>query len=119
MLLEHGSQAEIGEGARKSYETHFNRSIKLLAVSRTKSDMAWRDAERLLSFPEINGTCLGYGTSSVAGSGCTRWGLSGSVVGCRAFAGRCSSPASPWSPADVNLDRAGARDTWNPPTPRS
>lgn len=69
MLLEHSSHAEISEGARKSYETHFDRSIKLLAASRTKSDIAWRNAERLLSFPEINGTCLGYGTSSVAGSG--------------------------------------------------
>lgn len=69
MLLEHSSHAEISEGARKTYETHFDRSIKLRAASRTKRDMAWRNAERLLSFPEINGTCLGYGTSSVAGSG--------------------------------------------------
>jgi hypothetical protein len=69
MLLEHSNHGEISEGARKSYEAHFDKAIKLLAASNTKNDMAWRNAERLLSFPEINGTCLGYSTSSVSGSG--------------------------------------------------
>lgn len=69
MLLEHSRHTEICEGARRSYETHFDQSIKLPAASRARGDTAWRNAERLLSFPEINGTCLGYGTSSVAGSG--------------------------------------------------
>lgn len=69
MLLTHSRHPEICGGARRSYETHFDRAIKLLAGSRAKGDTAWRNAERLLSFPEINGTCLGYGTNSVAGSG--------------------------------------------------
>jgi len=69
MLLEHSSHAEICEGARASYEKHFSMAIKLLAATKGKGDVAWRNAERLLSFPEINGTCLGYGTTSVAGSG--------------------------------------------------
>lgn len=69
MLLEHSAHSEISTGARGSYERHFATAIKLLAASRAKGDTAWRNAARLLSFPEINGTCLGYGTSSVAGSG--------------------------------------------------
>lgn len=69
MLLEHSAHSEISTGARRSYERHFTTAIKLLSASRSNGDTAWRNAERLLSFPEINGTCLGYGSSSVAGSG--------------------------------------------------
>jgi len=69
LLLEHSRHPEIFEGARRSYEAHFTTSIKLLDASRSKNDTAWRNAMRLLSFPEVKGTCLGYGTGSVVGSG--------------------------------------------------
>jgi hypothetical protein len=69
MLLEQSRHVEISDGARRTYEAHFATAIKLLAASRCKDDTAWRNAARLLSFPEVAGTCLGYGSASVAGSG--------------------------------------------------
>lgn len=69
LLLKHSQHTEICRGARKSYEDHFATAIKLLNASQAVSDAARRNAFRLLSFPEINGTCLGYGTGSVSGSG--------------------------------------------------
>ena len=43
--------------------------IKFLRASRERGDVAWRTAQRLLSFPEIKWTCLGYGAQSISGSG--------------------------------------------------
>lgn len=68
LLLEHSEHPEI-RSARSAYEEHFATAIKLLNASKAVDDVAWRNATRLLSFPEINGTCLGYGTGSVSGSG--------------------------------------------------
>ena len=58
------------EHATHSYETHFRRLVKLLAGSKSVGDLAWRTADRLLTFPEVKGTCLGYGRG-IAGSS---WG---------------------------------------------
>lgn len=69
LLLEHSRHPEIHQGARRSYEDHFATVIKLLARSGSKGDTAWRNAVRLLSFPEVSSTCLGYGSTSVHGSG--------------------------------------------------
>jgi hypothetical protein len=69
MLLEDSKHVEIREGARATYEEHFVTIIKLLRGSKTQDDAAWRSAARLLSFPEIKWTCLGYGANSVSGSG--------------------------------------------------
>lgn len=62
-------QPEIHTGAVKQYRAHFERVIKLLAAASRPGDVAWRAARRLLEFPEIRGTCLGYGAASIAGSG--------------------------------------------------
>jgi hypothetical protein len=69
LLLEHSSHGEICKGAKSSYDQHFTLVIKLLRASKSEGDVAWRNAFRLLSFPEIKCTCLGYGGQSVAGSG--------------------------------------------------
>ncbi len=69
MLLENSKHVEIREGARATYEAHFITIIKLLRGSKTQDDVAWRSAAKLLSFPEIKWTCLGYGANSVSGSG--------------------------------------------------
>lgn len=55
--------------ARRTYENHFDTVIKLLAGSITKYDTPWRNARRMLTFPEVKYTCLGYGAGSVSGSG--------------------------------------------------
>lgn len=71
LLLEHSQHGEIATGGRATYEQHFGSIIKFLKRVRTHSDsdVAWRTAARLLSFPEIKWTCLGYGARSVSGSG--------------------------------------------------
>lgn len=69
LLLSHSRHPEIRDGARATYEQHFTTVIKLLRHARSPADVAWRSAERHLSFPEIKGTCLGYGAQSVSGSG--------------------------------------------------
>lgn len=59
----------MNKGAVATYHAHFEAVIKLLAASETPGDVGWRNALRLLSFPEIKGICLGYGSQSVSGSG--------------------------------------------------
>lgn len=69
LLLESSEHSEITNGARQTYEHHFGTIIKFLAKVKNPNDVAWKSAARLLSFPEIPWTCLGYGSSSVSGSG--------------------------------------------------
>jgi hypothetical protein len=69
LLLESSSHSEIAKGARGTYEQHFTTVIKFLSRATSTTDVAWRSAQRLLSFPEIKWTCLGYGADSVSGSG--------------------------------------------------
>jgi hypothetical protein len=69
LLLDHSVHDEIKIGARNSYQQHFTTVIKLLRGSRSEGDAPWRGALRYLSFPEVKGTCLGYGAQTVSGSG--------------------------------------------------
>lgn len=69
MLLAKSRHSEISNGARGTYEHHFKNVIKFLRATKGPGDVAWRSAQRLLSFPEIKWTCLGYGAQSVSGSG--------------------------------------------------
>lgn len=69
LLLEGSRHPEIASGARATYEQHFGTVIKFLSKATSRVDVAWRSAQRLLSFPEIKWTCLGYGAESVSGSG--------------------------------------------------
>jgi hypothetical protein len=68
MLLSESAHPEIAVAGARSYDERFSKIIKLLKASKHQGDVAWRAAERLFDFPEINWTCLGYG-SSVRGSG--------------------------------------------------
>jgi len=68
-LIPASSHQEIAGGARKTYEKHFEQVIKLLRGSKARGDVAWRSARRLMEFPEVKWTCLGYGAGSVSGSG--------------------------------------------------
>jgi len=69
LLLPSSRHSEINTDAQATYETHFSTIIRLLAASKTVGDVPWRSAMRQLSFPEIKGICLGYGSHSVSGSG--------------------------------------------------
>ena len=70
LLLSASAHSEINTGAVATYTKHFQRLVSLLAGSRKEGDIGWRTAERLLTFPELRGTSLGYGIGT-AGSA---WG---------------------------------------------
>lgn len=69
LLLERSKQAEINKDASQDSRKHFESIIKFLQLTQRPDDMAWRTARKLLEFHEIRGTCLGYGVSSIGGSG--------------------------------------------------
>lgn len=69
LLIAGSRHPEMSGGARNTYDAHFTAVIKLLRAAKAPGDVPWRNALRHLSFPEIKGTCLGYGAQSVSGSG--------------------------------------------------
>ena len=68
-LIPDSTHSEIAVSGFKTYKHHFETVIKFLAASKSEDDVAWRSARRLMEFPEIKWTCLGYGAQSVSGSG--------------------------------------------------
>lgn len=69
LLLEHSCHKELNTNAYNKFQEHFETIIKLLSASRGYGDPAWKAAQKMLAFPEIPGTCLGYGAGSIRGSG--------------------------------------------------
>lgn len=69
MLLKHSEHIAFSKQALAQYEGHFQKIIKLLKGSQSEGDAAWKGAAKLLSFPEVAGTCLGYGAGTIRGSG--------------------------------------------------
>ncbi|BCA57150.1 hypothetical protein W02_42900 [Nitrospira sp. KM1] len=67
-LLRRTTQPELS-GARKTLEEHFTKVLRLLGHSRAKADVFWENAKTLLTFPEVQGLCIGYGKEGTAGSG--------------------------------------------------
>lgn len=71
MLLEVSGHVEIKTEARQQYVSHFERIIELLQATKRWEDPAWKSARKNLTFPEIPGTCLGYGAAGIRGTGLT------------------------------------------------
>jgi hypothetical protein len=69
LLLSSSSHRHFSEDAATAYKRHFERIVSLLVASRVEGDTAWRNAERLLAFSEVPGTCLGYSATSIYGHG--------------------------------------------------
>jgi hypothetical protein len=71
LLLQTSQHAEIREQGYQGYCKHFEKVITLLKHSQNNNDndTYWRNARKLMSFPEIKHSCLGYGANSVSGSG--------------------------------------------------
>ncbi len=55
-------------GAREKVEKYFSNIITLLKHSNQKKDMFWNQANRLLKFKELSGTCFGYSQSGTGGN---------------------------------------------------
>lgn len=68
-LLPTSDHPEISRGGLATYRKHFETVIKLLSASKQEGDVPWRNARRLMEFPEVKGTCLGFGAQSISGSG--------------------------------------------------
>lgn len=70
LLLAHSKQAELVIAADR-FTQYFINLVKVLRAIKVldESDVAYRTALNQLTFPEIPGTCLGYGASSIHGSG--------------------------------------------------
>lgn len=69
MLLDQAIDSSFAASARKYFNSYFEVVIKLIAGSKSRGDAPWRAAERKLQFPEVPFTCLGYGASTIRGSG--------------------------------------------------
>lgn len=50
-------------------EERFVEILDLLAASNAKDDKLWREADKRMSFPEVEGICIGYSSKGTGGSG--------------------------------------------------
>lgn len=66
LLLDEASDPDFRDCATKAYEQRFNQLIDLLVASKKEGDVAWRAAERHLSFHEVPFTHLGYSSGTGA-----------------------------------------------------
>ena len=69
LLLDASQHSEIRNGANARFRTYLGTLVKLLKLTSDIGDPSWRQADRLVNFPEIPATCLGYGAGSICGSG--------------------------------------------------
>jgi hypothetical protein len=56
-------------GSAAKIASHFEDVVRLLVHVRSVGDPFWRQADRLLTFPEVRGLCIGYSTDGTAGRG--------------------------------------------------
>lgn len=68
VLLEKSANPKISGDAYKNFCSHFSNYVRLLAISKTEGDAAWRGARKLLDLREPAQTGLGYGGSSRSGN---------------------------------------------------
>lgn len=68
LLLIESKHIEMNTEAIDTYNSTFEKIIKLLQASTEINDPAWNAAKKLFSFSEVGWTCLGYGSSG-KGSG--------------------------------------------------
>jgi hypothetical protein len=69
LLLDTSQHPEIRNGANTRFRNYLGKLVKLLKLTSEVGDPSWRQADRLVNFPEIPATCLGYGAGSISGSG--------------------------------------------------
>jgi hypothetical protein len=68
LLLAQSEHAEM-HAAEATWRSHFASVIQLLAATHARGDAPWRAVDRLFVATEFKGTCLGYGSGSIQGSG--------------------------------------------------
>jgi hypothetical protein len=68
VLLEKSANQVIRTEALNAFRDHFGNFVRLLVISKTEGDAAWRAAQRLLNLHEPPENGLGYGGSGRSGS---------------------------------------------------
>ena len=68
LLLADSAHSEM-RAAKVTFEDYFDRIRRLVAGSKSNTDAPAKAAKERLRFPEIKGTCLGYGKDGISGSG--------------------------------------------------
>lgn len=68
ILLPKSGFDEINGNGYQRFREHFSNYIRLLAISETENDAAWKGAKKLLDLSEPPQTGLGYGGSGRSGS---------------------------------------------------
>jgi hypothetical protein len=72
-LLLKNSSNEIIRNSIKTFDQFFIDLLTLLKISTQEDDKPWRQAQRVVKFPEYKYTCIGYGGDSINGSGSGAW----------------------------------------------
>jgi len=67
-LLKHVDVPEF-EQSYQNLQDHFRAIAKLLAASDATGDAFWRQADRMMTWPEVKGLCIGYASKGTSGSG--------------------------------------------------
>lgn len=67
-LLRQTETPELSGSYQRVVE-HFTDVLRVVGNIGTDGDVFWRNSDRLLTFPEVHGLCIGYATTSKAGSG--------------------------------------------------
>lgn len=68
LLLPTSATEEFSDFASDLFQKHFSMMFRVMMRSEEKNDAHWKAATKLLQFPEIRFTCLGYGKDSTRGS---------------------------------------------------
>lgn len=68
LLLQNTAAPELA-GSYEKVRNRFGDILKLLETSKEVNDPFWREANRLFSFGELKGLCIGYSHGGTAGSG--------------------------------------------------
>lgn len=68
LLLKDTSIPEFSK-SRQKIETYFENVVRVLCNSTHSYDFAWKEARKMLIFPEVRGVSIGYGVSSSDGRG--------------------------------------------------
>jgi hypothetical protein len=67
-LLRHTNVPELA-GSFSSLSEHFANTLKVIRFIENEDDAFWRKADDMLTFPEVQGLCIGYSSKGIAGKG--------------------------------------------------
>lgn len=67
-LLRHSTVPELMDSHAKISD-HFANVLRVVRFIQKEDDAFWRKADRMLTFPEVQGLCIGYSSKGISGKG--------------------------------------------------